>query len=411
MRHLLIVVLALVAALALPAAAAAQERERDPFEDARFRFGPLAMTPTLSISTLGVDTNVFNEWEDPKRDFTFAAGPQTEAWFRLGRARLHGHGTLEYLYFHEWASQRGLTAKGDVAFELPLARIMPYVGIAGADTNARPGFEIDARARYKENGRFAGFELRLSPKTSVDLSVRRTKTRFAGDALFMGTYLSEVLDRDTDVAKATLRFRLTPLTTLVLDADASKERFVSSPERDADSVRVMPGFDFDTFALVSGTVRLGFRRLDMQDESIPDFSGFVGQLKLGYTLLGDTRFDAGFFRDIEYSFEISQPYYVRTGYEGSITRRIVGGWDVVARAGQQRLAYRDRGAASPAFVPGAPRPDGRVDRVETYGGGVGYRFSSGTRVGLDVNQYRRRSDIDTRTYEGLRAGMVVTYGF
>jgi len=372
---------ALVALLLLPLPAAAQGgSDRDPFAEARFRFGPLALNPTLSISTLGVDTNVLNEWEDPKQDFTFAAGPQTEAWFRLGRARLHGHGTLEYLYFHELASQRGLTAKGDVAFELPLARIMPYVGISGADTNARPGYEIDARARYKEGGFFGGFELRLTPKTALDLSVRRIKTRFAGNEVFMGTILSEVLDRDTETAKATFRYELTPLTTLVVDADASKERFVSSPERDANSIRVMPGFDFDTFALISGTARLGVRRLDMRDPTIPDFSGLVGQLKLGYTLLGDTRFEVGFFRDIEYSFEITQPYYVRTGYEGSITRRIVGGWDIVARGGLQGLAYRNRGGSSLAFVPGEYPPADRVDNVQTYGGGIGYRFSSGTRV-------------------------------
>jgi hypothetical protein len=396
--------------LALAAPAAAQE-DKDPFAEARFRMGPLAFTPTLTLTTLGVDTNVFNEWEDPKQDFVFAAGPKVDSWFRLGRARLHGIGNVEYLFFKEYANQRGFNSRGELVFELPLFRLMPYVGISGVNTRDRPGFEIDARARHTEQGWKAGFELRLTAKTRLDLGVQQNRYRFSGDEVFLGTFLRDVLDRDIETVKASFRYAITPLTTLVLDTDATRERFVTERVRDADSVRITPGVDFDAFAFISGSARLGVRKLDMRDPSIPNFSGFVGKLDLAHTLLGDTRLAVNFERDVEYSYQILQPYYVRTGVGGSVNRRLVGNWDILVRGARHKLEYRRSDDPNLPVSPGDDFSTGRVDRVETLGGGIGYRFSSGTRVGVNVDQFRRRSALDRRTYKGLRAGLTVTYGF
>ncbi len=406
-----LLVLALLAAA--PAPAAAQE-ERDPAAEARFRIGPLAFTPALKLTTIGVDTNVFNQWEDPKRDFTFQGGPSVDWWFRAGRARLRGTAAVEYLFFKTYANQRGLNPRADVVFELPLFRVVPYVGITAASSRDRPGYEIDARARHRELAYKGGLLFRFSTRTTLDVGFHRGGTRFDGDEVFLGSYLAEVLNRDTDIAKATFRYALTPLTTLVLDADMSRDRFVTASLRDASSLRIMPGVDFDAFALISGKARLGYRKLDMKSALVPDFAGFVGDLDLAHTLYGDTRFGVTFFRDIEYSYMQSRPYYVRTGFDATVTRRIIGGWDAVVRYGRHALDYRSLGGSETAFVPGVeplvPVP-GRKDRVEAVGGGFGYRFSSGARIGVDVDRYRRYSDDDSRAYSGLRGGATVSYGF
>ena len=107
---------------------------------------------------------------------------------------------------------------------------------------------------------------------------------------------------------------------------------------------------------------------------------------------------------MQYSYEINQPYYLQTGAGGSITQQIFGPFDVMARGGAQRLAYRDRAGV---FV----ATENRTDHVTTFGGGVGYHFGRDVRWGLNVDQYHRTSDLTARQYDALRYGTSVTYGF
>ncbi len=71
--------------------------------------GFIRFTPSITLTNLGVDTNVFNELDDPKDDFTVTFGPKAEFWSRLGpRGHLYGNVGLDYQYFQEYDSQRVL---------------------------------------------------------------------------------------------------------------------------------------------------------------------------------------------------------------------------------------------------------------------------------------------------------------
>jgi hypothetical protein len=83
---------------------------------------------------------------------------------------------------------------------------------------------------------------------------------------------------------------------------------------------------------------------------------------------------------------------------------VFGPFDVMVRAGTQRLAYRDR---SGAFVENV----NRIDRVRTFGGGIGYRLGRDMRWGFNLDDYRRTSDVTSRGFDALRFGTSVTYGF
>ncbi len=79
----------------------------DPEAIGRFRLGFVRFTPSITLTNLGVDTNVFNELDDPKDDFTVSFGPKAEFWSRLGpRGHLYGNVGLDYQYFQEYDSQR-----------------------------------------------------------------------------------------------------------------------------------------------------------------------------------------------------------------------------------------------------------------------------------------------------------------
>jgi hypothetical protein len=78
----------------------------DPIEDARFQTGPIGLSPAIALTGFGVDTNVFNDFDDPRRDLTFTVSPMLDTWLRAGRSRLHVFTRTDLMYFHQYASGR-----------------------------------------------------------------------------------------------------------------------------------------------------------------------------------------------------------------------------------------------------------------------------------------------------------------
>jgi len=399
MRHLSLI-LALLC-LALPASA--QDDQPDPFKTARIRFGPVAMNPTIGITNVGIDTNVFNEWDDPKKDFTATITPGTNLWFRAGRTRLIGRANLGYMYFQQYAHERSLNTDVSARYEVNLFHVRPYAVFSYLNTRDRPGFEIDARARRFEHAYGFGADVPLTSRTTFGVLARRQATSYAADAVFLGTYLRNVFDRHEDTLQASLHYKLTTLTTFVVQANAARARFTYSRVRNSDAVRVMPGVEFNAFAIIQGSAYVGLRKLDMLGPGIPDYKGAVASVDLGYTLLGATRFAVQANRDVYYSFEPSWPYYVLTGFTGTVTQRLAGPFDAQARIGRQNLEYPRIGQSIFEI--------GRTDTVRFFGGGVGYRFGRSARLGFNVDSYQRHSPVFTRAYKGLRVGSSLTYGF
>ena len=118
-----------------------------------------------------------------------------------------------------------------------------------------------------------------------------------------------------------------PLTTIAVRYENLRDRFEFSPGRDADSYSVMPGVEFKPRALISGTAYVGYREFTPREPlQLPAFSGLVAQLGLSYTLLGSTTFGVSFRRDLTYSYEELQPFFVDTSVGASIRRAL--GWTI-----------------------------------------------------------------------------------
>lgn len=243
------------------------------------------------------------------------------------------------------------------------------------------------------------------------LALRETRTDFPEDETAGSIYLRDVLNRTTTVGTASLRYRLTPLTTLVMSAEAVRERFQFSPGRDSNGFRLVPGVELDAHALIDGLAKVGYRSLKMLTPGMPDYTGAVASVDLGYRLMGVTRFSVSVKRDVEYSYELFQPYYVLTGLTGSVSQAVGGPWSLTARMGLQRLDYRAV-KLTDILVPGdvSPGREGRDD-ILRFWGGVGYKLGPDVRLGFDVNYFKRRSERYSQDFSGLRAGTSLTYGF
>jgi hypothetical protein len=389
---------AICGSVALASPAGAQDTPA-PEDAARFRFGPIRFTPVLSISNLGVDTNVFNEADNPKRDVTAVFGPRTDYWVKLGRARVIGETRVDYFYFRDYDTQRSFGTTNRGRLEVPLARLVPFVGGEYTNTRRRTGYEIDARARRTLVGGSAGLDILVGGRTMLRGQVSSEHHRFSDDT-FQGVSLSQRLDRDSTALALSVRHDLTPLTTWIVLAEQQRDRFMLSQERDADSVRAVTGFEFKPFALISGKGVVGYRRFSTLSSVVPDHTGLVAEADLAYVMRA-TRITGRVQRDVTYSFEAFEPYYLLTDFGVTVTQRLTRVWDVVGRGGRQLLDYQAVGISNtPA----------RTDRVRQIGGGVGYHLGEFVRFGVDTERVSRRSPLTSRTYEGWRTGVSITYG-
>src|SRR5207302_9793304 len=100
------VALAKVVVVVFALSTSALAQETSPGDTARFHFGPLALTPSIAITNIGVDQNVFNDPDNPKKGTTASVGPAVDWWMRAGRSRLSAQSSGQDLYSKEYENER-----------------------------------------------------------------------------------------------------------------------------------------------------------------------------------------------------------------------------------------------------------------------------------------------------------------
>jgi hypothetical protein len=370
----------------------------------RVHIGPLLLNPTISLTNVGVDQNVFNDPADqiPKKDFTLTIVPATDAWLHMGPTWVTGSLKEEVIWYQKFATERAANNTYSVGWKVPLSRLNLSTSATYKDVKERPGFEIDARARRKEFSYDGSAEFRSLSKTFFGVKASRTRERFAGDAVFLGSNLETELNRVSTRTSAFVRHQVTALTSIAVNATRTQDRFEFSSLRNSNSTGVSADIQFDPAALIKGSLSIGYRDFEPVSPDLPNFKGTTAAVNLSYTLLGTTRFSFGATRDVQYSYDVNQPYYLQTGFTGSVAQQLFGPVDVVGRVGTQNLAYRDRAGADVLV-------SNRVDYVHAYGGGIGYRMGQDLRLGFNADKTRRLSDVARRQYDNLTFGMSVTY--
>ncbi|MGH9384232.1 MAG: hypothetical protein ACRD2N_08120 [Vicinamibacterales bacterium] len=379
------------------------ERAGGTAADYRFQIGPLGLTPTLVIQNLGVDTNATLSAEDPVRDFTFRATPGTRYLLPIRRLRLSGTSTVSFQYWEKTKSQRSIDVLNQAELTLAGNRVQPRVFGRYGRQRARPNLEIEATVAQLAQGLGVGADLRFSPRFVIQLEAEESREDFE-DQLFRGASLSQQLNRTSQTVRTNARVALTPITTLVLTGVNVRERFQSSPLRDAESLTLHGGFETKPSALIAGKVMVGYRRFNALSASVPDYRGLVADIAASYTLFDRTRFGISGRRNLEFSAETDSPYYVGTGGGVLITQMLGHGWDIQVGADRDRLAYRTFSA------PATSVPSGRTEHVESLRGGFGFHVGDTARIGVEVAHAVRRSPVKALSYEGWRAGVKITYG-
>jgi hypothetical protein len=374
----------------------------DPIDSMPFRFGPLGVSPTLTITNFGIDTNVFNDSANPERDFTMTATPKLLARLRSGRVLLSGSLATGLNYYQKFSEERSIDYSADGRMDFDLGWFRPHGFMSRLDTHDRLNAELDLRAPRVQNDLGIGARFETSPRTALVVDGRHTKLEFDEAAVFDGVALSQTLNSTTDIVDAGVEWKLTPLTTFSVLASHQQDRFEQSPDRDSNSFRLMPTLRMEAPAIVQGTLTVGYRRFDGLHPELPDYSGLVLKGTVGHTIADRTRVDLQLSRDVQYSFEEVDPYYLTTGIRATLTQQLQEALDVRLSLGRERLDYRA----------GSSAPDSsRVDRADVASVGVGYRVHPTLRVGVDLEFARRVSDRPDRDYDRTRLVGSVAYGF
>jgi Putative beta-barrel porin 2 len=395
--------------LAAPVRAQAPISPAPDLSEVRLRLGPVYVDPSFSLSNLGLDTNVFNEADDqlPKKDFTFTVTPAANLWMRIGPTWLSGRVNEDVVWYKKYSGERSSNTSYNAAWNVPLNRLVFAVDAERLNTRERPSYEIDARSQRVERTYRGALEIRALSKTFLGVQASHHEVDYDRAAVFLGTSLHEELNRTVTTAGGSVRYELTPLTSVVLAADREQDRFPFSPLRDSNSIAATIGLRFDPDALIKGSANFGYRDFRPLDPTLPRYRGSTAEVSLVYVAGGATQLTGTVTRDVEYSFEIQRPYFLQTGGTIQVAQQIYGPVDVVARYGLDRLAYR---TAEDAIVAGTVGALDRVDRVHSYGGGFGYHMGSRIRIGVNLDRQTRFSSIENRRYAGLRLGTTVTYG-
>jgi hypothetical protein len=393
-----------LAALAVGAATPAHGQAGNP-DDASGPSRPLVLSPTIRLTDVGWDDNVFrvNKDANPIGDFTATVSPAIHASLRVPRVRASGRSQVDFIYFKRLSEIRSIDSDNGAHVDLLLGRLTPFVDGSWTNARFRRNLEIDKPVRRVDSSLSAGVDLRLSGKTSIGATTQRSRLDYRGETIYLDTDLARALGATATFIGARFRYSLTPFTTVGADVEQDRNDFAIAKERNSDGFRLMSVIEFRPFALVSGHAQVGIRRRTFLDGNVPQFQGTVARIDLGYTLLERTRFAVSGQRDLSSSYRADQRDYLQTGADLSITQRLGTAWDVVGTVGRFSLIY-DLGDASRTGT-------SRAERVLSYGIDVGYNIER-TRVGFQVARQTRSSDFSgERGYEATRIGSSVTYGF
>ena len=369
---------------------------------AAIQVGPVSVFPSINLHDIGFDSNIFNEAPQQRDDFTFTVTPRVQTAVRLGAARLAGVGSGDFVYYQTYKDQQSVNGMFDGRLELVSERLRPYVSAGRMRTRERTGFEIDARARRLETNITAGVDLNVTSITALTARVRRDDQTYGQAERFLGVNLGEQLDHTSELAAAGVKLALTPLTTITIAGEMQQDRFKASPLRNADSVRVAPAIEFAPDATLTGRASAGYRRFKPLDPRLPQYRGFVASAGVGYSLLGVTHFDVQANRDVTYSLDASQPYYLAFGGRVSVSQRLVGPFDLIVLGSRERLRYQPIGGMS---------LEGRVETTTSIGGGIGVHTGEHLSFALTYERTERQSrEPDRRDYDRRRMLGSVNYG-
>ena len=358
-----------------------------PREAPSLRLGPVELYPTLQIVDAGKDSNVFEESQNPKEDYTVTLQSRALAVMRFGQNEVMASSGADYIWFQQYKDERSSNAQYAMRLNLSASRLKPFIGAERRRERRRPTPEIDARARRLERAAVVGANLSLTERTALTATAQIDDSSFEHGERFRGVDLAEALSHSDQTYSGGVRYALTPLTTLVMTGSYDNTLFRQSHIRDSKAYSVDSTLEFSPDAALRGRVTAGMQIFKPVNPGLAEYKGPRFLAALNWLLSDMTSLDVVGTRNVNDSYKDTEPYYLLTGGRLTLTQRVIGPLDVQGSFERQYLSYRWRlGTTSSA--------DLQDDTTDTIGGGIGINIRHGFKVLLTAERTMRRSNAD-----------------
>ena len=106
---------------------AAQTSQLPPAEEAAFLVGPVTLYPSIVLRDVGFDSNIRNEADDPKEDFTLTAQPRLRATVPFGSTLLTTSATVGFVYYATYKDEQSVNRLFEGRFEGLTSRLRPFL--------------------------------------------------------------------------------------------------------------------------------------------------------------------------------------------------------------------------------------------------------------------------------------------
>ncbi len=250
----------------------------------QFTAGPFIITPTFRIGTLAVDTNVQYQRERTA-DFVASGGPGLDiALPFLDHWKLDIQGSSQYFYFHRTKELRRWTGGGTAALLWETTGTRASISTGLNRDFSRPNFEVDTRVATRQSNVSGSLERDLGRLTMV-LRASLNITDVDQGQTFRGADLAKALTTNRYDVRPELRYRLTPLSSLLLEGMYGVTRLPNASSRSFS--QESGGLGLLTTGFFKGQVTAGIRRNRLDSgaavKSLPYLRGSLSQ-KLGRRL-------------------------------------------------------------------------------------------------------------------------------
>jgi len=381
-------------------------------ENARWRFGPFRIYPSLQLRNVGYDNNVYqmSEEDDPIGDYTATLSLPFTFYLPFRNwmiAYFDVNPGYDFYLNEKQQSGFNYSYSPGVRF-LFLNRFVLSGSYLYQKERRRPTIEFDRRIYVETDGYDASLFYEMSRLTAIGFTASIRNIRFEdieGDISF-----STALNHEERSGNVEFYRRIFTDSDFFLSAGYSDYIF-EDPEarwRDSYSYQVLSGIRFPLLGRARGILSLGYRWVINREDNDKRFSGLIGntgvELRLGRFNL---RFQ--FNRDFQFSYSSTSLYFTGnrfgTGLSFYLTQIIRLDYD---------FSYGESKYPDEELV---RLPDGSFEEIarrDTYlshSVGLVFRIKRNIGIGLTGNYWERDSNVEAfRRSRGFIGGYL-TYDF
>lgn len=381
------------------------EEKLKEMEKARWKIGPLRVSPVIYIINVGFDSNVYGTPWNPVEDYTFTAGPGFNFYFPIKKRFLfNGSFSPQYVYFYQEKKERTWNHYGSFSLYMNLRRFLIRFGKSYSNARERWNTEIDIRPRRKEDTSFLAVSLQTRRRFLFSFGWR--KSDYDYENIFYERFnLRDILNRKDTRFNGIIHYKLFPKTKFFVEYER-KIVYFDNPEskRDSNSNTVYCGFDFHPSSIFNGKIKIGYEDFRALKREGQDYKGIVGDTDLTFRIFKFIHLKGFYHRDIEYSMWYNNVYFIETRYGGGFSiyglRRIR--LDYTYSIGNNRY---------PAILEEFDLRGKRFDKYRAHIGGIFFRVKGDIGVGLIFSRWIRDSNFDWEKDKRFTLGAQLIHNF